>query len=108
MTDRKKPGVAFWTVLLGVMLLGYPLSIGPAVWLTGHRYFRDSTVSSFYWPVLWSAAQAIPLENALDWWGSLWVPDGELVNLMIETDEALSVFQLGNPSKYTWNPDSML
>ena len=34
MTDRKKPGVAFWaTVVLVMVLVGYPLSIGPAVWL---------------------------------------------------------------------------
>ena len=34
MTDRKKPGVAFWaTVALVVVLVGYPLSLGPACWI---------------------------------------------------------------------------
>lgn len=29
--SRKKPGVAFWaTVVVAVVLVGYPLSIGPA------------------------------------------------------------------------------
>jgi hypothetical protein len=33
MTDRKKTGVAFWaTVALVVVLVGYPLSFGPACW----------------------------------------------------------------------------
>jgi hypothetical protein len=108
MTSRKKPGVAFWATAVLVVVLLYPISFGPACWLTARGYVRESTVNSFYWPVLWSAAQATPLENAVVWWGSLWVPDGELFNLMIETDEALSVFQSGDPSKYTGHPDGML
>ncbi len=35
MTDRKKPGVAFWTtVTLVVLLVGYPLAIGPCMYAT--------------------------------------------------------------------------
>lgn len=31
---RKKPGVAFWgTAVLVVLLVGYPLSAGPAYWI---------------------------------------------------------------------------
>jgi hypothetical protein len=85
MADRKKPGVAFWaTVALVAVLVGYPLSAGPACWLTGRKYFRASTVNSFYRPVLWSASKAQPLKNALVWWGSLGLPDG--IILEIETD----------------------
>jgi len=94
MTDRKKPGTAFWaTVAVVVALIGYPLSLGPAVWLTARGYFRDSAVQSFYMPVLWSVAQAEVLEDAVVWWGSLGVPDGKAVDMMFETDEALVVFQ---------------
>jgi len=33
MTDRKKPGVAFWaTVVVALVLVGYPLSYGPFAW----------------------------------------------------------------------------
>jgi hypothetical protein len=106
---RKKPSVAFWaSVAVVVVLIGYPLSIGPAVWLTGRKYAKESTVTSFYWPVLWSAGQTPPLENALVWWGSLGLPEGKVVNLMIETDEALSVFQFGAPSENAPDPDAML
>ncbi|HEY3967385.1 MAG TPA: hypothetical protein VGM05_22685 [Planctomycetaceae bacterium] len=96
--DRKKPGWAFWTiVVMVVVLLGYPFSLGPAVWLTGRRYLRESTVSSFYWPVLWSTAHAQSLEHGVDWWGSLWAPAGEFVTLQIVTEEANIIFQFGDP-----------
>jgi hypothetical protein len=92
--DRKKPGVAFWlTVVVVTALLAYPLSLGPAIWLTARGYFRDSTVQSFYMPVLWSAVQAESLENVVTWWGSLGVPDGKGVNCIFETDEATIVFE---------------
>jgi hypothetical protein len=94
MTDRKQPGTAFWaTVAVVVALIGYPVSLGPAVWLTGRGWFRDSAVQSFYMPVLWSAVQAESLEDVVVWWGSLGVPDGKAVDMMFETDEALVVFQ---------------
>jgi len=91
---RKQPGVAFWaTVVVVAALIGYPASFGPAIWLTARGCFRTSTVQPFYRPILWSAAQAESLEDALVWWGSLGVPDGKAVNLEFETDEALNVFQ---------------
>ncbi len=94
MTDRKKPGVALWAT--GVVVVGlvlYPLSLGPAIWLTARGYVRDSAVQWFYMPVLLSAEQAEPLENAVTWWGSLGVPDGKAVNIIFETDDATHVFQ---------------
>jgi hypothetical protein len=84
------------TILLVVMivaLVGYPLSIGPAIWLTGRGYFRESTVQSLYMPVLLAAEQAEWLENAVTWWGTLGVPDGKSVDFIFETDEATHVFQ---------------
>src|SRR5215475_8318253 len=93
-SDRKKPGVAFWaTVMVVVALIGYPVSLGPAIWLTARGCFRDSAVQSCYMPVLWSAAHAESLEEVVVWWGSLGVPDGKAVDMMFETDEALVVFQ---------------
>src|SRR5262249_9750022 len=94
MTDRKKPGAAFWaTLVVVVVLLAYPLSLGPAIWLAARGCFRDSTVQSFYMPVLWSAVQAESLDAAITWWGSLGVPDGKAVTFIFETDEATVVFQ---------------
>jgi hypothetical protein len=31
MTDRKKPGMAFWATVVLVAALAYPLSIGPVM-----------------------------------------------------------------------------
>jgi hypothetical protein len=93
MTSRNKPGVAFWATVVVTLVLLYVASFGPAIWLTARGYFRDSAVQSVYMPVLWSAAQAESLENVVTWWGSLGVPDGKAVNMMFETDDALSVFQ---------------
>ncbi len=30
MIDRKKPGMAFWATVVAVVIVGYPLSMGPA------------------------------------------------------------------------------
>lgn len=52
---RKKRGVPFWaTVVLAAVMLGYPLSFGPAFWL----YSRSMTISvqhlanRFYHPII--------------------------------------------------------
>jgi hypothetical protein len=56
--DRKKPGVAFWaTVGLVVVLVGYPLSFGPACWIVGRT---ETSIVKYaeimYWPILRIAA----------------------------------------------------
>jgi len=57
MTDRKRPTARFWlTVALVAVLVGYPLSIGPAFRLTDHGSLPDwevDPVESFYVPVYW-------------------------------------------------------
>jgi hypothetical protein len=51
-SDRKKPGLAFWaTVVLVVVLVAYPLSFGPACWLTSHLESGAGFVSVFYRPI---------------------------------------------------------
>jgi hypothetical protein len=40
MTDnQKQPGVAFWAavVLVVALVVAYPLSLGPAIWLYHHK-----------------------------------------------------------------------
>ncbi len=52
-SDRKKPGVAFWTTVVAVVVLvAYPLSIGPAFWITSRTGFGGDAVSVLYQPVL--------------------------------------------------------
>ena len=40
MTDRKKPGVAFWVAVPLAVVALYILSFGPACWLTAGRHGR--------------------------------------------------------------------
>ncbi len=52
MTDRKKPGVAFWATVAMVGLVLYVASFGPACWLVGRGFISSSAASFFYRPVL--------------------------------------------------------
>ena len=53
MTNRKKPGVAFWaTVVVVVGLVLYPLSLGPACWTTSHLGTGAWAVSFLYSPIV--------------------------------------------------------
>jgi hypothetical protein len=53
--DRKKPGVAFWaTVLVVVVLAGYPLSFGPACWISERTGIPSPVIATIYRPVTWA------------------------------------------------------
>jgi hypothetical protein len=51
MTDRKKPGVAFWATVIVVALLAYPLSFGPACWAYKWGFLGKVRLRSIYAPV---------------------------------------------------------
>jgi hypothetical protein len=54
MTDRKQPGVAFWaTVAVVVGLVAYPLSFGPACWVSSYLDDSGEIVSLIYRPIIW-------------------------------------------------------
>jgi hypothetical protein len=80
MTDRKKPGVAFWaTVLLVALLDVYTLSFGPACW-----WFTTATMPDdgwfpskgpyaprIYWPFGWLSAHGPqPVRDAINWYAT--------------------------------------
>lgn len=69
-SDRTKPSAGFWiTVALVAVLVGYPLSFGPACWLVSRRpgavNFR--WLPDVYWPVGWCANQSRIAREAI--WG---------------------------------------
>src|SRR5262249_20222835 len=82
MADRKKPGVAFWaTVVVVVALLGYPLSFGPACWLTAQPWENSARNDGWdepprclliYWPfgIILNQRDS-PLKTAVTWWATL-------------------------------------
>jgi hypothetical protein len=79
MTDHKKPGVAFWVtvaVVVGLVVLGYPLSVGPANWLMRHGMFPEwthSTLGTLYQPLNLACDNSEIFANVMRWYVSLWV-----------------------------------
>jgi hypothetical protein len=56
MTDRKKPGVAFWaSVVMVVVLVAYPLSFGPACFLCEKGCLPQKTAWCLYRAWTWLA-----------------------------------------------------
>jgi hypothetical protein len=74
MTSRKKPGVAFWaTVALVVVLIGYPLSFGPACWISSHLNAGTRAVRVIYRPITWGLSDEYSgtLDSAIRWYARL-------------------------------------
>src|SRR4029453_18637396 len=72
--DRKKPGVAFWaTVVVVVALVAYPLSFGPACWISSRVQPSGNVVSVIYKPVILAWLRGPPpveqVLNHLVFWG---------------------------------------
>src|SRR5690348_15603930 len=85
MTDRKKAGVAFWATVAVVALLLYPLSFGPACWITSRLDRGADLLPVIYRPLTWgmSAESDTRISRAIMWyaelgaadnwqWGALW------------------------------------
>jgi hypothetical protein len=72
-SNRRKPGVAFCaTVVLVVVLVGYPLSYGPFFWLFRRGWLPNSTIG-FYAPMTWLHKFGPgPIGEAVRWWATLW------------------------------------
>src|SRR5262249_4370801 len=48
---RKDPSVALWLTIILVVLVGYPLSFGPACWITSRA--DDRELPTAYLPIGW-------------------------------------------------------
>jgi hypothetical protein len=74
MDGRKKPGVAFWaTVVVVVVLVGYPLSLFPIAWLDVRGLLPDGTLPgeftmAYCAPVRWARDNGPEwIEKSTDW-----------------------------------------
>ena len=66
MTSRKPPSAAFWaTVAVVVGLLAYPLSFGPACWISSRLNAGAETVSIVYRPLTWGMSHSERAFNAM-------------------------------------------
>jgi hypothetical protein len=76
MSNRKKPGVAFWgTVVVVVALVAYPLSVGPAEWMRTHGWLSRGAMSAlkwFYAPLAWLVTHSELFGRAIAWYQQLW------------------------------------
>jgi hypothetical protein len=66
-------------MVLVVLLLAYPLSIGPVTRFCFGRYVEDGwpdSIKSFYAP-LWWCRQFKPLDVAIEHYSQWWIPRGE-------------------------------
>ena len=75
MTDRNKPGLAFWATVVSIVALLYPLSFGPMVWLEDSgslpRGSRE-TIYHVYGPLVDCALdRKHPIAQGLLWWAVL-------------------------------------
>ena len=64
MTDRKKPGVAFWATVVVVCMMLYVASFGPACWVSPYVQPSGDLISAIYCPVLMLCS-----------WGPDWLAD---------------------------------
>src|SRR5260370_30556182 len=80
MTDRKKPGVAFWAAAASVIVLAYPLSFGPACWLVSRVAETPSDFSIrahtvIYHPLRLAGKKSETIARVIVWYGHLCVPN---------------------------------
>ena len=64
MTDRKKPGVAFWATVVVVVAVAYPLSAFPMLWL--REYLPNPAQDAVRWiytPLHWFVANVFGVGN---------------------------------------------
>ena len=76
MSDGKKPTVAFWvTVVVVVVLVAYPLSWGPLVWLDSSHLLPAWTQGFFRVygvPLVWAGERSTAVLRAYEWYTSFW------------------------------------
>jgi hypothetical protein len=88
MTNRKKPGIAFWaTLAVLVALVAYPLSYGPACWMAWQRRSHSAVriTATIYSPLVWASFNGPErIQRALWWWAEFYAPPS------VKTTEASS------------------
>src|SRR5216684_2602945 len=78
MTDRKKPGVAFWAIAVLSMPALYLLSFGPACWWFAKskpmfgNIFEEKCAPALYWPIGWLGWKCPgPVRGGIDWYATV-------------------------------------
>lgn len=77
-SDHKNPGVTIWaTVVMVAVLVGYSLSVGPAIWIrdrTGGTI--DKYFEGLYSPIIRASEDGPkPVPDAIGWYAQIWEQD---------------------------------
>lgn len=79
-SNNKKPGIAFWsTVAAAVLVILYPLSIGPLIWLADRGMLPEEAaglIGIIYYPLELAAASSDATIRLYSWYASLWMRPG--------------------------------
>ncbi len=76
--DRKKPSAGFWiTVALVGVMVGYPLSFGPACWITSRTNTGASAIPVLYRPLTWAMSpySDTTINRVSTWYAKIGAPD---------------------------------
>jgi hypothetical protein len=82
MATPRRPAAGFWiTVALVAVLVGYPLSFGPACWIVSRMPEDPECFRHFYLPIAWLQWTDRPIiGNAVGWYGELLMsPEREVI-----------------------------
>jgi hypothetical protein len=78
MSDDRKPGLMFWTSVMAlVLLVAYPLSFGPACWITSRLNAGASAIPIVYRPLTWvmSPGANTMVNRVTTWYAKIGAPD---------------------------------
>jgi hypothetical protein len=74
--SRKKPGVAFWLIVVATASLLYVVSSGPAIWMFCKGYLSERAFEVVYLPLTWIQERAPKsVQDVCGGWLSFWAPD---------------------------------
>lgn len=71
--SKRPPSTGFWTtVVLAAALVGYPLSFGPACWMTSWFRCGERTITTVYHPIVWTRLNGpVIIDSAIDWYSQV-------------------------------------
>ncbi len=79
--DCKKPGWAFWAMVVLILPLLYALSFGPACWIWSRTAVMYSVYDVAYRPLAWLADRTPFAWSALQWYATVGMPEPSVMFL---------------------------
>jgi hypothetical protein len=93
---RKKPGMAFWVTVVVAVLVGYPLTFGPACWLVAHDFLPLRATWLVFRPVtLFATHGPYPVKYTLFWWARCFEPSDPETNPNNESPSLIYFEEIG-------------